>query len=154
MAKYKLKSELVTTLKSRGIVAADDTMKLRIAHRGNGEVETAFEVTFDVVNECIETDNRTAMNAIEQKRGPKIKSGGTWWAGDPSVAWFEKLADGDVTPSKVVHTHGTEILTKHDRKLLRRWSQVTDNALPGTWSKEDAAVHLGNAVAHRATLLD
>lgn len=153
MAKYKLKASLVATLKSRGIVDANDMMTLRIAHRGNGEMEKAFEVTFDVVNEAIETDNRSAMNAIEQKHGPKIKSGGAWWCGDPSIAWFETLAPEDVTSTQTVHVDGDEIATKHDRKLMRHWERKTGNSLPASWKKTDAAVTLSNVVSTRSTWL-
>jgi hypothetical protein len=156
LAKYKLKASLVATLKSRGIVDVNDMMTLRLPHRGNGEVETAFEVTFNVTTEALETTNRITMNAIEQKHGPKIKVGAAqdWWAGDPSVSWFETLAPEDVTPTQTIDLDGTEIVTKYDRSLMQYWSNATQNALPGTWDKGDTAVHLGNAVAHRATWWD
>ncbi len=147
MAKYLLKTSLIAPLKTRGIVSAEDMMTLRIPHRVQNTKEQMFELTFDIT-EAVETDNRLAKLAIEQKHSPSIKVGGEWYIADPSIAWFDKLEDADPTTSNQPHVHGDEVLTHPDRDVIRRHIKATGATKPVSWKKTDADAALATAVTY------
>lgn len=145
MAKFKLRTELIPILKNKGIVQPDDTMTLRIPYKDNPiSGERCYELTFNVT-EAVETTNRVAMMAIEGKRSPAIRVGAGWLIDDPANPWFTKLAEGDATTSKIPDTHGTEVLTKWERKLLKQYRKDSGADIPQTLVKADVSAHLSNA---------
>lgn len=156
MAKYKLVAANIPALKEKGIVTAGDEMTINVAHRAQGEKNKRFVLTFDVVNEAVETDNRLAMVSIESMRLSPIKTDGSYRLLTPDTALFEKLADGDPTPSKVLHTDGEETLTNHEKKLVRSYLKAKINdgdpqTHPASWKRSDAATHLTSAKAYIAS---
>lgn len=156
MAKYKLVAANIAALKEKGIVTAGDEMTINVGHRATGQKNQRFMVTFDVVNEAVETDNRLAMACIEQMCVSPIKTNGSYRLLTPDTLLFEKLADGDPTPSQVIHTDGEETVTHREKKLVRAYlkdkgREGDPQTKPASWKKTDAAASLTLAKAHFAS---
>lgn len=149
MAKFKMKTEMIAPLKAAGIVSAENILKIRIPHRVQNSLETMYELEIDVT-EAIETDNRRAAATIAASRSPRLQVGGSWIAGDPDVLWFDELPEEDTTTTKQPHVHGTEILTKHQRKVIRAYVKATGAEVPRSVVKAEMQEHLTAAVSHFA----
>lgn len=146
MAKYKIKAALVATLKEKGVINPDDTMTIVVPHQAEGELQTHFELTFDI-NDALETANHRAMVAIEETAAPKLKVNNDWHIMDPAIKWFEKLADGDPTTSNTVHLDGTEVVSRKMRKFLSKYAKEAKVTLPPGRVKADLATHIENAIS-------
>jgi hypothetical protein len=157
MAKYKLVAANIAALKTKGIVTAGDEMTVTVAHRDPGQKNKRYTVTFHVVNEAVETDNRLAMACLEQMRaGAAIQVDGSHHTNDSTSPMFEKLADGDPMTSKTLHVDGEEALTNYEKKMVRAYLKAkhyegNTQAAPVSWKKSDAAAHLTSAKAHFAS---
>ncbi len=131
MAKYKLRAEVIAPLTSAGIIDTDGYMELNIPLREQGQTERLFKLRWHSTNECIQSNNRVAMRALRHTQAPASKVNGTWRIIDPAESFFSELPDSDATPAKTVGTsHGVELLSRHERKLIRKYKTEHSITLP------------------------
>ena len=144
MTRFRLKSELVPTLTEKGFIDEDGMMTLRIPCRISGESNNTYEVIFHH-SEVLEPDSRTAAVAISTTAAPRLMAGGGWAFLDPDIMWFEEIAEDVNHVVKRPRTHGEEILSKAERRLINEYAKQTGTAVPKSKNKLDNTALLNTA---------
>ena len=73
MAKFKLRSELITPLTNAGIIDGDGNMKYRVLYKENRITgETRHGVVFKATTRALQTNNAFAAAALRGKKSPTL----------------------------------------------------------------------------------
>lgn len=147
MAKFKLRSELITPLTNAGIIDGDGNMKYRITYKTNRITgETMHEVVFNPATHTLQTNNEFAASVLRNRKSPSIKKDGTYIVDGGGTPWFTELDDSDTDPTVVIHTDGTEVITKKEKRVINNYIRHSgDNTIPNQRDKATMAAHLATA---------
>lgn len=137
MAKFILRSELITPLTNRKIIdSVSGLMKMRIPHRLNRLTgEKFFEVEFDPSTHALQTSNEFTISVLQKRCSPRIWVDGDWFIDNPSTPWFNQVDDSDPMPGVVIDTGGTETLSRKKRNYIGRYSRETGTPGPSDNAK-------------------
>jgi len=128
MAKYKVKTTLITALTEAGFIDGSGNIEVFFAWRGDVEDVTkskVYKLTFNASTDIIETTNQRMMDAIETMPPPAVKVNGTWIIGNPSTEKLFEAATGDPTIDPAVS--GVEQITRKEKNLVVRYVNMSGN---------------------------
>lgn len=152
MAKFKINSTLITSLTEGAMIDGSGDITIRFRHRPDTPSEDQYhELTFNAINDVIETDNRLGGAAVEHMPVPAIKQNGEWLFGDPNTTkLFEAVAEEDVTATRVPHSHGNRVTSPHSNRLLQKYKRETGAAVPAGRDYETLSSWVTTARSHYA----
>jgi hypothetical protein len=120
--KFKLRAALIAPLTAAGIIDGAGNMVYRVPYKANRiSSETLWEVTFNPATHTLQTDNEYAASVMRLRKSPNVKVDGAWYIDDGTLPWFDELGDGDPDPTVVLHTDGTEAISKKEKHLVNKY---------------------------------
>lgn len=145
--KFKLRAALIAPLTAAGIIDGAGNMKYRVPYKANRITsETLWEVTFNPATHTLQTDNEFAASVIRGRVSPKIKVDAAWYIDDGTLPWFDELGDGDPDPTVVLHTDGTEAISKKEKHLIHKYVRKSgDETMPNQRDRTTMDPHVATA---------
>ncbi len=127
MAKFKIRSTLITSLTDAGFIDGSGDIDVTFPARTDG-VSALYKLTFSAASDIIETTNQRMLDSIEQMPPAAVQVNGTWIIGDPStVKLFETVDEGDPNPTIDPAVSGTEQITRQEKNLVVRYGNMSGN---------------------------
>jgi len=149
MAKFKIRSSLVSVLRAKNVIRKETgTMLVRIPYkekRITGERRFELEIGPDDV---VETDNEFSIKVLANIFAPRIRQGIGWFISDPTVSWLEQVDKASVTT--IVLTDTDEVLTSRNMALVERYAHELGIVLPRPMLKIETDTLVLAAKAHFA----
>ena len=122
MAKFKIRSTLITALTDYGFIDGSGDITVTFASRTDG-TSHLYKLTFSAANDIIETTNQRMIDAIETMPAPAVEVDGTWIIGNPATVKLFETTTGDPTIDPAVS--GVEQITRKEKNLVVRYVNMS-----------------------------